>query len=503
MWLLLTVVAGLSFAALTTPHFSLAQETRQDARQQQEADEDRATRSAHDASTRDGSDTRGAQRALDPPPGEEPDASPPPAEPEPREQANPPEPSRDDRVGITAMRQRLGANAPAGRGIVIAQVEGKPGQYLPLKQGRWTGSTTVVAQGGPSEAFGHAGMVGRTIYGTGGVAPGIDLVHSYPVNAWMEDVLRVGSPKPPAETPARVVNHSWIAQQHPHASRILRRADYLVNRHGVLLVAGVNNGRGKVPELLAPAYNGLAVGKHSGNNSGGYTTVEVSGRCKPDLVAVGGTTSSSTGVVTGAVACLLEYADSLDEPDRAAAGRPEVIKAALLAGAVRGSDWQPEDGKPLDQHFGAGELNLDHSLLCLLAGRAEPGKLQRRAGWALDDAGEGDAHRYILTVQQPMGAFGIALTWHRRIDGRTYVNREKKTARWIDSPRLTDFDLRLIDLDTKEAVAESASAIDNVELIHLPATEPGRYAIEVERVGKGVDPRWQYGLAYLLHPPAE
>ena len=276
-----------------------------------------------------------------------------------------------------------------------------------------------------------------------------------------------------------------------------------MNRRGVVVVAGVNNGRGKVPELLAPAYNGLAVGKHSGNNSGGYTTVEVSGRCKPDLVAVGGTTSSSTGVVTGAVACLLEYADSLDEPNRDAAARPEVIKAALLAGAVRGENWKPEEGKPLDQHFGAGELNLDHSLLCLLAGRATPGKLQRRAAWALEQAREGETHRYSLTVKQPMGAFGIALTWHRRIDGRTYVNREKKTARWIDSPRLTDFDLRLIDLDTGETLAESASAIDNVELIHLPATEPGRYAIEVERVGRGIDPEWQYGLAYLLHPGAD
>ena len=95
------------------------------------------------------------------------------------------------------MRQRLGARAPAGRGIVIAQVEGKPGQYLPLKEGRWTGSTVVVAQGGPSEAFGHAGNIGRTIYGTGGIAPGIELVHSYPVNAWMNDVLRVGAPSPP------------------------------------------------------------------------------------------------------------------------------------------------------------------------------------------------------------------------------------------------------------------------------------------------------------------
>ncbi|MFW5683064.1 MAG: hypothetical protein ACOC1G_08680, partial [Phycisphaeraceae bacterium] len=157
----------------------------------------------------------------------------------------------------------------------------------------------------------------------------------------------------------------------------------------------------------------------------------------------------------------------------------------------------------LDQHFGAGELNLDHSLLCLLGGRATPGKVQRRAGWALEDAAHRDTHRYTLTVKQPMGPLGIALTWHRRIDGRTYVNREENTARWIDSPRLTDFDLRMINLDTDKTIAESTSAIDNVELIHLPATEPGRYAIEVQRVGKGIDPEWQYGLAYLLQTPTD
>ena len=411
------------------------------------------------------------------------------------------EPTLHDLAGVTAMRRRLGVRAPAGRGVVIAQVEGQPGDYLPITEGTWTGSTVVVAQGGPSETFGHAAGVGRVIYGTGGIAPGIELVHSYPVKAWMRDVLRFGTPHPPAETAARVTNHSWIAMDHPHAARILRRVDWLVDQRGALVVAGVNNGRGRVPDLLAPSFNAIAVGKRGGNNSGGYTTVEIPGRCKPDLVAAGGVTSTSTAVVTGIVACMLEHVDNLPPRDAEPAGRPETIKACLLAGARRDDAWQPESGKPLDNHLGAGEADVDRAMLCLLAGRVQPGKLRRRAGWALETLGSGDAHRYRLHVSQPMGALGVALTWHRRVDGRTATDDEGNPRGWVDAPRLTDFDLRVLDADTGEPLAASESAVDNVELIHLPETASGRYVLEVERLGKGRDARWRYALAFLLDKP--
>lgn len=499
LWLAATLgLAALAVTAATVWGQTPSERTRDAAAQRERRERDRAVDQAADAERRGDADTRGGQRPLESEPP--PPAAPPDGNDHRNDDAQADrKPTLDDLVGVTAMRRRLGVKAPAGRGVVIGQVEGQAGQYLPVTRGRWQGSTAVVAQGGPSDAFGHAASVGRKIYGTGGVAPGIEIVHAYPVEAWMKNVLNLGTPKPPTDTPEKLVNHSWIGD-HPRADRILRRVDHYADQRGVTIVAGVNNGASPVPHLLGSAYNVIAVGNADGNNSGGYTRVEVTGRCKPDLVAAGGLTSYTTAAVTGVVACLLEYVDRMPEAQRAAARRPEVLKAALLAGAARDLKWQPDEGKPLDETLGAGHVNVDRSLLMLIAGRAAPGKLPVRAGYALEDATVGDTDRYTITTSRPMGPVGVALTWHRRIDGRTAVNREARSARWLDTPRLTDFDLRLVNLDTGRPVEVSESAIDNVELIHVPELPPGRYAIDVERVGKGLDPQWRYGLAYLFEP---
>ena len=414
-------------------------------------------------------------------------------------QTHSPQPTTADLAGITAMRERMGADAPAGRGVAITQVEGSPGRYLPATGARWVGRTAIVARGGSSEPFGHAAAVGKTIYGQGGIAPSIDVVHAYPVETWVTEVLRLGRATPPRPSPGRIENHSWIGEN-PAGSRILRRLDWMIDRKGVTVVVGVNNGDTTVPQLLGSSHNAIAVGRRSGDNSRGYTRHEGEGRCKPDLVSAGGKTSFTTGVVTGLAACLLEQADKLPPAQREDATRPEVIKAALLAGAVRTQAWEPEPGRPLDPQLGAGEAHALRSILPIVGGRATPGDLTRRAGWAFEEAGDGETQRYTITTTQPLGPIGIALTWHRRIDGRVVSAPQGNRRVWQPEPKTTDFDLRLLRIDgeERELVAASASPIDNVELVHVDKLPPGRYAVEVEHLGRDGGSPWSYGLAYLF-----
>jgi len=411
-------------------------------------------------------------------------------------------------TGVTQMRERFGMDAPAGRGVTIAQVEGNAGRYLPVStNSRWTGRTIMLAMGGPSEQFGHAEGVGQLIYGDRGIAPAIEAVHAYPVKAWMEKVLKLGTSQSPETTKARVYNHSWIAQDQGNGSaeHILRRLDWHIDKTNAIHVVGVNNGKSsKVPALLGSSHNAIAVGQAQGDSSVGFTRIEVDGRSKPDIVANGGLTSYATGVVTGIVACLLEAADEINAKTRSnVADRAEVVKAVLLTGAIKDEAWKTKPGKPLDEALGAGRANVDRSVLIMKAGQADPGKLSRRAGWDYQAVAPGKSTRYAFKTTQPMGPLTVTLTWHRRIDGRTAIHPQTQQSVWLHTPRLADYDLRLIRIDGDEetTVAESVSNIDNVEHLHVKEMPAGQYAIEVIRQRDLLDPHWPAAMAYLLEVP--
>src|SRR5699024_10188492 len=138
--------------------------------------------------------------------------------------------------------------------------------------------------------------------------------------------LRVNSDQPPEDDLPRVFNHSWIGSPPQGAELVLRRVDYQIDQRDVIMCVGVNNGRGSaVPPMLASAYNVIAVGAADGDSSGGFTTVEVAGRSKPDVVAPAGTTSVATPIVTACVARLVEAAENVPEAHRDQATRSELI----------------------------------------------------------------------------------------------------------------------------------------------------------------------------------
>jgi hypothetical protein len=416
-----------------------------------------------------------------------------------------------NRMGWTHAKKRLKADMPMGRGIPVGQVEGnaESGYLANTRHGALPG-TGFIPESGESKLNGHATAVATYIAGPQSAGQGVRAVHAWTVNDWMgEGYLRSDSTDDPREDhPARVFNHSWISQTASAAPLILRRVDHAIDNQDVLVVVGVNNSPGKIPHLLASAYNTISVGKPDGKNSDALTAIEGEGRCKPEIVAPGNATSWSTGTITGVCAALLEFADRLAEEDEKNknAPRSEVIKAVLLAGADRSSNWEPPEGEPLDRNFGAGMVDIDRSLVMLEAGHVEPNKpTKQRYGWSFAPIEPGKLHTYDFTVDVEQGEAGIALVWHRRVLGGKVklVNEETGESRdiWNPGAFLPNLNLGLFrtDADGKETmVAASTSKVDNVELIHLPKLVPGKYTIRVVRSMDDTKMAWDYALAWRI-----
>lgn len=417
-------------------------------------------------------------------------------------------PSPRQLIGLERLETRLGKSAPTGKGIVIGHVEGGKGDYLPnLNAERYRGVTFVTASG-PGKSNGHADATTMIVVGAGGLAPGVDQVICFASMHWMTSgFLHGGTDQPPASGPVRIFTHSWIGDAANGTNEVLRRLDYVIDHDDVIAVVGINNGaQSAVPALLASAYNVISVGNDEGISSGGYTRHEGAGRCKPELVAPMGLTSFATPVVAACAARLLEAADAkgLHSPARHAA----LIKALLLAGAEKPKGWRPEPGKPLDSHLGAGRVRIDQSYDILAAGAVSPGPVRNRCAWAYESLPRNAKHEYDFTLARPMGEASLVLVWNRRIDGRRLHDLLSGEPRWVDAPRLADFDLKLLRLDEsgqESPLASSANMIDNLEHIYLPQMAAGRYRIEITRKDEFAD-AWDYALAWRVEnapSPAE
>jgi hypothetical protein len=254
------------------------------------------------------------------------------------------------------------------------------------------------------------------------------------------------------------------------------------------------------------------VGARGGDSSGGYTRIDGEGRCKPELIAPKNLTSFSTPVVTACAARLLEQGDRLaaqhpDNPAAIHATRPETIKAALLSGATKLKGWQPEDGKPLDSHMGAGRVNFAHSYEILAGKPSTDSKLRRSAGWRYQELGPTRDRTYRFEISRRLGETTVTLTWHRKVSGLggRFNFAGQSAGRWSPQAGLANFDLELTRLDRHgqpEVVGESASDIDNVEHLYLEQLKPGRYRLKVSRKADGYDGAWPYALAWRIAPPS-
>ncbi len=459
----------------------------------------------------------------------------------------------DHWTGIAALEHQLGDEAPTGRGIAIGHVESSGDntnvQYSPHIGSGFFDSVSFTRASGPSKTSGHADATARLIYGPAGLAPGVQRVRLYQdvidesndpnvhlPQGWLQQCLRVRrlqyvdeegndairlltESQPPDPQGCDLFTHSWIRGGSIDCEQVLTRVDYLIDEHDVIVIAGVNNqGNSLVPPLLASSFNAIAVGSGGRRSSTGYTQPPAAapGRCKPDIVGRMSQTSYNTPIVTAVVARLLEAARRSPHEH---ARRAEVIKAVLLTGADKSVGFEPEPGRPLDPHHGAGSVRLDTSYRILDTPPYSPAALQDMTatpmrGWSFETIANRTVTTYPITIDQPQSELCVTITWHRRVEihssqsalrhpvtGDLVLHPYTNKPIYTDTFRTANLNLALLRPagDDVDILAKSVSRVDNVEHIYLKDIPVGRYLINVSRQDRH-DEDWTYAIAWRMRP---
>lgn len=382
-----------------------------------------------------------------------------------------------DEIGFTRLQLIAQGELPTAPGRGFTQVEALDGNsnYSPNTALATFSNKNIVLQSGTSATSSHATTVATNFYASTSQQPGSTTVNLYSADDWIgSGFLQSGSA--PATEQRGIQNHSWIGSS-SNAGVLSARLDYAINRDGFVCVVGENNGNSTtLPDLLGQGYHTISVGLVNGSHSAGFTTVDVTGRIKPDIVAPSSATSYATPMVSGAAGLLYEKLSS--SYAMSGANLPRVTKALLLASATKNTvagTWSNTGTQPLDLRYGAGEMNIHHAYLALRAGEAFSGNIQYGIrGWAAESVDRNSSKNYFFRI--PVGApstpFCTVLTWHRSINS-TF---------WTGS--LANLKLRLYQADGTNIgslIAESDSPVDNVELIYQSALSPGDYAIAVAK----------------------
>lgn len=402
----------------------------------------------------------------------------------------------------------LGIPIPNGNGVPISLVESGGSTYWPAhthpdfqaSSDPFNQATTFIdGSNGNKAVSDHATSMSRWFFGHSiSLAPGANTVTVYEASNYLENILRAPYGTPSGSQNFRVQNFSWIgtfdATPHnpPTDSEIaqdvaaLRRFDFVINRDNITAVVGINNNTEPLPHLLGQSYNSIAVGKTNGIHSSGLTTLANygPGRSKPDLVAPQGTASAATATVSSAATMLHGVVAGTD------AAKSETMKAILMAGATKTefSSWSRTTTQPLDDTFGAGELNVFNSYLMTQGGRFAGSKTSATVvgthGWDYQIASPGTSNSLKYKFQVPTGKtapdLSILLTWN--VDVPT----------GFSSHQLANFNMTLTN-SLGQIVDQSLSTVDNVEHIYLTNLNAGDYTLTIT-----TDTNRDFGLAWRM-----
>ena len=396
-----------------------------------------------------------------------------------------------DEIGFTRLQALAGNSLPTAPSNGLSQVEATEGStnYEPNSASTLFAGKTFNLKSGTSGTSSHADHVARNFYASTSQVPGTCPIDLYNANDWLgAGYLNIGTTTAPKFESRAVQNHSWVGSSGNSTTdtEIGRRLDFAINRDGFVCAVGLYNQDTNTPvhaQLLCQTYNTISVGRDDGGHTKGLTTLDGNGRRKPDIVAPSAApeyaTSWTTPMVSGAAALLyqklVDYSPSVSD-------RPRVIKALLLASATKNTvpDWGNSSSSPLDDVYGAGELNIHHAYHALIAGKATAGSTRYGIrGWASDSVSSSSSKTYYFRIASgaPSTPFSAALTWHRVVTENLLIG-------WGNlSSSLANLRLKLYQTDGTNLttlLATSDSSVDNVELIHQPSLVPGDYALRVE-----------------------
>lgn len=362
---------------------------------------------------------------------------------------------------------------------------------------------------------GHADGVAENIYGiAGNEATNVAHVDCYDANYFIqvsEDDLRLttnySATLPSTNIDDAVVNQSFVfgtanaTSTIPVAEQqaIDTSYDNYAAQYNTLFVSAAgdsfstgNDGRVEPPSTC---YNGISVGIYDpGSESSIGPTID-NRRCKPDIVGPATASSYSTPMVSGAAAILIQAAlrgDGGSNTNDAADMR--TIKALLLNGAVKPSNWTNSTSSPLDARYGAGILNIFNSHQQLIGGEygfSASNSVSQGSphppptvtspvpvlnGWDFDSisssesgflstAADGVTH-YFFEVTNTVNVTST-LVWERQ-NGESGIN---------------NLALFLYNCANSNLLTCCTSVVDNVQHIFLPQLRPGTYDLQVWKAG--------------------
>lgn len=409
-----------------------------------------------------------------------------------------------DQIGYTD----LIAQDPSlsGTGIRVAQVEaplnGNQWQSNPAYAGISSSKFTYFDRTNPfptGSAFqsqlesADANIVAARFYadpsGTAnqqGIAPGLSAIDVYEAGYFFDNLIMAAT-----DTNSSIVNQSFIFD------RVIifkdRAYDDYAATHNVLFINGINTNQ--TPATIptpGSSYNGITVGTPNAS-----VTSLSDGRSKPDIVAPGSERSSFTVPLVSGSAALLQQAGARGDggaDTTNSATDIRTLKALLLNGATKPSNWSQTNTRPLDRNLGAGILNIDRSYQQLQGGMHAPTETQHiksdssttpsssiptrissLSGWNLATITTTNAdelnpdnldglHHYHFTLDAAANySLNATLSWNRQA-GKATIN---------------NLNLRLYNTTHSTPVAASISPIDNVEHLHLTQLPAGDYILQV------------------------
>lgn len=412
-----------------------------------------------------------------------------------------------DRIGFTELQQQEGSGLATGTSVDAFLVE-PGGNYLPnVQAGTLAGKTINNVSNVSNGTSGHSTSSAVRLFGGTGVSPGVNNVDVYQADDWLNNVIGVVSTSDPSPQGYDVGSHSYIIPQGGVASdpneeiqgqftetaitNLLTRLDHVIARDNTLNFVGTNNGRtNSIPHGLTPSYNSVAVGRSDGSHGAGPTTFYGPGRTKVDIVVPQGSSSAATPVAASAGALLIDSAGGDSD-----AARNQVLKATLLAGATKDefSTWDRTETRPLDERYGAGELNIFNSFNIQQGGQFESaqdivGPLIGNNGWDYQDSASplnDQFYSFEIGANETLEELSAVLAWNLNV-----TDTGATSSVFTPVTTLANFDLALLDSDG-DIIDQSISSVDNIEHIYTQGLQSGRYSLRVSG-----DSNDAFGLAF-------
>lgn len=440
-----------------------------------------------------------------------------------------------------------------GSGPVVTYIGDAPDYYYPTSPGASSpgtqpnvDTTTGVLHKftvGSSSSYdqysvsSHANSVGGYLWGSNGVAPGVANVDNYSASWFETDVVGIYySPSRNNFIPIstlhsdKIVNQSFLntfssgttqQQELTQEEQSNLNYDAYANYYGTLFVTAVGDGattysNGSFSLAVNPpstAYNGISVSASALATNQSTNGPTLTGLSSPDIIAPGTASSYTTPLVSGAAALLVQAGNSLSVGSTDAT-QVQTLKALLMNGADKASNWAPSAGNSLNQNVGAGSLDVYQSYQNLEAGQhaatavnssATPitnGTAAPLEGWNFATASStgSNVSHYVFNLPQgaTSGHLTATLVWnaqtllsYSRISGTSLYGLAMPSASspggTAPSPEaFNSLYLYLYNATTGQLVSQSTSINDNTQTIFqsISSLTPGdKYDLEVFDAG--------------------